>query len=70
MPESNFVSASKSGALQQIQLYVPSSLLLLYSPEKGASVPCSLHTRNSSSVSCFLHSSLVFFILKIIPYLF
>ena len=38
-PESNFTSDEKSSSPQQTHLKYPSSLLLLYFPENGGSVP-------------------------------
>src|SRR6188472_3396569 len=45
---------------QHIHLYIPLSLELTYSPEKGSSVPFLLQISYCSGVNCFFHSSSAF----------
>ena len=55
-PDSNFSRELKSSLPQQVQLYVPATLLLLYSPLNGGSVPLSRQILYCSGVSIFSQS--------------
>ena len=56
-PDSNFSRELKSSLPQQVQLYVPATLLLLYSPLNGGSVPLSRQILYCSGVSVFFQWS-------------
>ena len=59
-PESNFASDRNNSSPQHEHLYAPSSLLLLYLPENGGSVPWLIQTSYWFGLSSFFHSSGVF----------
>ena len=62
LPESNFLSEVKSGALQAPQWYMPSSWLSTSAPVKARSVPFSRMTWNCSGVRSSRHSASVLWI--------
>jgi hypothetical protein len=57
VPESNLVAASKRGAPQHVQRYVPGSCLSQYSPLNARSVPFLRAILYCSGVSSFCHSA-------------